>query len=76
MYKAGQGVRPYFSDQTRRFPIVSSRGDRLVMVLYDYDSNIILTNPLKKTKKGVGEVLDQAYLIPPRLRPETHGPLH
>ena len=36
-----------FSDQTGRFPIVSSRGNRSVMVLYNYVSNAILTGPLK-----------------------------
>ena len=36
-----------FSDQTGRFPIFSSSGDRTVMVLYDYNSNAILTKPLK-----------------------------
>ena len=36
-----------FSDQTGRFPRVFSRGNRAVMVLYDYDSNAILSNPLK-----------------------------
>ena len=36
-----------FSDQTGRFPRVSSRRNRSVMVLYDYGSNAILTEPLK-----------------------------
>ena len=36
-----------FSDQTGRFPRVSSRGNMSVMVLYDYDINAILTKPLK-----------------------------
>ena len=36
-----------FSDQTGRFPGVSIRGNRSVMVLYYYDSNAILTEPLK-----------------------------
>ena len=36
-----------FSDQTGRLPRVSSRGNRSVMVLYDYDSKNILTEPLK-----------------------------
>ena len=36
-----------FSDQNGRFPRVSSRGNRSVMVLYDYNSNAILTYPLK-----------------------------
>ena len=36
-----------FSDQTGRFPKVSSRENRSVMVLYDYNGNAILTDPLK-----------------------------
>ena len=36
-----------FSYQTGRFPRVSIRGNRSVMVLYDYESNVILTEPLK-----------------------------
>ena len=36
-----------FSDQTGQLPRVSSRGNRSVMVLYDYDSNAILADPLK-----------------------------
>jgi hypothetical protein len=35
-----------FSDQTGRFPITSSRGNKYIMVVYDYDSNAILTEPL------------------------------
>jgi hypothetical protein len=35
-----------FSDQTSRFPITSSRGNKYIMVIYDYDSNAILTEPL------------------------------
>jgi hypothetical protein len=36
-----------YSDQTGKFPVQSSRGYNYVMVLYDYDSNAILTKPLK-----------------------------
>ena len=36
-----------FSDQTSRFHRFYSRGNRSVMVLYDYDKNSILTEPLK-----------------------------
>ena len=36
-----------FSDQTGRFPRVSSRGNRSVMALYDYGSNAILNDPFK-----------------------------
>jgi len=38
------------TDQTGRFPIPSSAGNNYVMVLYDYDSNSILAEPLKDRK--------------------------
>jgi hypothetical protein len=31
-----------YMDQTGRFPLVSSKGNKYIMVLYDYDSNAIL----------------------------------
>ena len=36
-----------FLDQTEIFPRVSIRGNRSIMVLYDYDSNAILNKPFK-----------------------------
>jgi mRNA-degrading endonuclease HigB of HigAB toxin-antitoxin module len=36
-----------FSDQTVRFPVTSSKGNQYIMVVYDYDSNHILAEPLK-----------------------------
>ena len=36
-----------FSDQTGRFPITSSRGNKYIMIVYDFDSNAILAEPLK-----------------------------
>jgi hypothetical protein len=36
-----------YTDQTVRFPIVSSKGNKYIMVLYDYDSNAILAKPIK-----------------------------
>ena len=38
-----------FFNQTGIFPKVSIRGNRSVMVLYDYDSNVILNDPFKIT---------------------------
>ena len=35
------------TDLTGRFPVTSSRGNKYVMVLYCYDSNAILTEPMK-----------------------------
>jgi hypothetical protein len=40
-------VQKSYSDQTGKFPLQSSRGYNYVMVLYDYDSNAILSKPLK-----------------------------
>jgi hypothetical protein len=36
-----------YTDQTGRFPVTSSRGNRYILVLYDYHTNAILTEPLK-----------------------------
>jgi hypothetical protein len=36
-----------YTDQTGRFPVVSSKGNKYTMILYDYDSNDILAQPIK-----------------------------
>ena len=36
-----------YSDQTGRFPVTSSRGNKYIMIVYDYDSTAILAEPLK-----------------------------
>jgi hypothetical protein len=36
-----------YSDQTGKFPVQSSRGYNYVMILYDHNSNAILSKPLK-----------------------------
>jgi hypothetical protein len=36
-----------YTDQTGRFPVVSSKGKKYIMILYDYDSNAILAQPIK-----------------------------
>ena len=36
-----------FSDQTGRFPVTSSKGNKYVMVVYSQDANAILAEPLK-----------------------------
>jgi hypothetical protein len=36
-----------YTDQTGRFPVVSSKGNKYIMILYDYDSNAILAQPKK-----------------------------
>jgi hypothetical protein len=41
-----------FSDQTGRFPQTSSRGNKYIMIFYNYDSNAILAEPLKSRSKS------------------------
>jgi hypothetical protein len=36
-----------YTDQTGGFPVTSSPGYKYIMVLYDYDSNAILAEPMK-----------------------------
>jgi hypothetical protein len=45
-------LRKSYSDQTGKFPVQSSRGHNYVMVLYEYDSNAILSTPLKSRVAG------------------------
>ena len=63
------------TDQTGQFPAISSEGNRYVMVLYDYDSNAILAEPLK-SRTGA-EILRgfkhlQQILVKHGLRPKLH----
>ena len=52
-----------YTDQTGRFPYRSSRGNKYIMVMYDYNSNAILTTPLRnrqaKTLTDAWELLHQ-----------------
>jgi hypothetical protein len=41
-----------YSDQTGRFPQTSSRGNKYIMVFYDYDSSAILAEPLKSRSES------------------------
>jgi hypothetical protein len=36
-----------YTDQTGCFPFTSHRGNKYIMILYDYDSNSILVEPMK-----------------------------
>ena len=46
------------TDQTGQFPVLSSTGMRYVLVLYDYDSNAILSESLKNC---TGTEIHRAY---------------
>ena len=41
-----------FTDATGPFPVVSSLGNKYVFLLYDYDSNYIMVQPVKDKKKA------------------------
>jgi hypothetical protein len=47
VYAATIDAGQIYTDQTGRFPVVSSKGNKYIMILYDYDSNVILTQPIK-----------------------------
>jgi hypothetical protein len=51
-----------FSDLTGNFDVPSSRGNKCVLVLYDYDSNYIFAAPIPSTKsKAVAEAHDRMF---------------
>ncbi len=36
-----------YTDQTGRFPVTSSKGNKYILLLYEYDTNASLTEPIK-----------------------------
>jgi hypothetical protein len=47
VYAATIDAGQIYTDQTGRFPVVSSKGNKYIMILYDYDRNSILAQPIK-----------------------------
>jgi hypothetical protein len=47
VYAANIDAGQIYTDQTGRFTVVSSKGKKYIMILYDYDSNAILAQPIK-----------------------------
>jgi hypothetical protein len=47
VYAATIDAGQIYTDQTGRFPVVSIKGNKYIMILYDYDSNAILAQPIK-----------------------------
>jgi hypothetical protein len=50
IYAATIDAGQIYTAQTGRFPVVSSKGNKYIMILYDYDSNTILAQPIKDRK--------------------------
>jgi hypothetical protein len=47
VYAATIDAGQIYTDQTGRFPVVSSKGNKYIMILYDYEKNAILAQPIK-----------------------------
>jgi hypothetical protein len=47
VYAATIDAGQIYTDQTGIFPVVSSKGNKYIMIVYDYDSNATLEQPLK-----------------------------
>jgi hypothetical protein len=47
VYAATIDAGQIYTDQTGRFPVVSSKGNKYIIILYDYDINAILAQPIK-----------------------------
>ena len=51
-----------YSDQTGKFPHMSTRGNQYVFTMYDYDANAILLEPLiSKQSKEIAEVFTTCH---------------
>jgi hypothetical protein len=64
-----------YTDQTGQFPVKSSQGNQYILVLYDFDTNAILTEPLKN--RSGNEILQayqklHKYLTDRGFKPKTH----
>jgi hypothetical protein len=47
IYAATIDAGKNYTDQTGRFPVISSKGNIYIIVLYEYDDNAILAEPIK-----------------------------
>ena len=64
-----------YTDQTGHFPVYSSRGSKYIMVLYCYDANAILAEPIKNRSEGeLLKAYDKmyTYLQDRGYKPVTH----
>jgi hypothetical protein len=75
VYSATIDAGQIYTDQTGRFPVVSSKGNKYIMILYDYDSNAILAQPIKDRTAPellrAFQVMEQE-LVARGLKPKTY----
>jgi hypothetical protein len=50
IYAAVVDAGQIYTDQTGRFPVISSKGNVSFMVLYEYDRNAIMAETIKNNK--------------------------
>ena len=48
-------VGTMYTDQTGKFPYVSSNGSKYIMIMYDYDCDAIMSTPLR-SKAGLEQL--------------------
>jgi hypothetical protein len=65
-------LRKSYSDQTGKFPVQSFCGYNYVMVLYEYDSNAVLSTPLKT--RTAGELTKAWTELYSKLQVNGHAP--
>ena len=64
-----------FSDQTGKFPVTSSKGNKYIMIMYSYDANAILAEPMKtRTENEIVRAFKKLneYLVERGLKPMWH----
>ena len=61
-----------YSDQTGNFKYVSSKGNKSLVIMYDYDSNAILAEPISNRKAGT--ILEATKKLHNILRSKGRGP--
>jgi hypothetical protein len=71
MYAAIMETNQIYTDLTGRFPTTSISGNKYILILYDYDSNIFLPAPKKNRDEEIVHVFDLLFhsLIIRGLRP-------
>ena len=62
LVRVGDGTDKIYSDLTGKFPIQSALGNKYILIVYHYDANAILAEPLKDiTAKSIASAHQQIY---------------
>jgi hypothetical protein len=72
IYAATIDAGQIYTDQTGRFPVVSRKGNKYIMVVYEYDGNDILAEPIKNRTSP--ELLKAFQVMEKKLTARVLGP--